>query len=69
MVRSYGPVLDSAQLVRNCAWEDVSSQTLNWYARAPSKSNLSDAASRLAFEEYARLGFAKVQPVYAHDVL
>ena len=68
LVRSYSPVLDSMQLIRNCAWEDVFSQTLNWYARVPSKSNLSDAASRLAFEEYAALDFTKVQPVYAHDV-
>ena len=42
-------LLDSMQLIRNCAHEDVKAQTLNWYARVPSKSNLSDAASRLDF--------------------
>eukprot|EP00435_Cladocopium_sp_Y103_P072170 s444_g39.t1 len=69
MIRSYSPLLDSMQIVRNCAWEDVSAQTLNWYARVPSKSNLSDDASRLAFGRYRTLGFAKVQPVNAHDKL
>ena len=68
MIRAYSPVIDSMELVRNAAWEDVSAQTTNWYARNPSKSNLSDSASRLDFEMYHTMGFAKVQPEYAQDV-
>lgn len=68
MIRAYSPVIDSMELVRHAAWEDVNSQTTNWYARVPSKSNLSDSASRLDFEMYYKMGFAKVQPIYAHDV-
>jgi hypothetical protein len=67
MVRSYSPLLDSMQLIRNCADEDVKAQTLNWYARVPSKSNLSDAASRLDFRCYEPMGFTKVKPLYSHE--
>jgi hypothetical protein len=67
MVRSYSPLLDSMQLIRNCAHEDVKAQTLNWYARVPSKSNLSDAASRLDFRCYGPMGFTMVTPLYSHD--
>jgi hypothetical protein len=67
MVRSYSPLLDSMQLIRNCAHEDVKAQTLNWYARVPSKSNLSDAASRLDFRCYEPMGFTKVKPLYSHE--
>jgi hypothetical protein len=68
MIRSYSPLLDSMQLIRLCAAEDVAAQSTNWYARVPSKSNLSDAASRLDFSCYALLGFTKVMPSYAHDL-
>ena len=69
VVRSYSPLLDSMQIVRQCAFEDVAAQTTNWYARVPSKSNLADAASRLDFRCYASLGFTKVTPLYAHDIV
>ena len=69
MIRSYSPLLDSLQLVRCCALEDVAAQSTNWYARVPSKSNLSDAASRLDFGCYALLRFTKVMPKYAHDLV
>ena len=69
MIRSYSPLLDSLQLVRCCAFEDVAAQSTNWYARVPSKSNISDAASRLDFGCYASLGFTKVMPNYAHDLV
>ena len=69
MIRSYSPLLDSMQLIRLCAAEDVAAQSTNWYARVPSKSNLSDAASRLDFSCYALLGFTKVMPkLGAHDL-
>ena len=68
MVRAYSPVIESMQLVRNSSWEDVNAQTTNWYARVPSKANFSDAASRLDFGCYYRMGYAKVQPVYSHEV-
>ena len=55
------------QLVRDCAFEDVQSQTSNWYARVASKSNVSDAASRLDFQSYARMGFKRVDPKYSHE--
>ena len=67
MVRSYSPLLDSMELIRNCAYEDVEAQSLNWYARVPSRSNLSDAASRLEFACYGPMGFTKVTPLYSHD--
>eukprot|EP00435_Cladocopium_sp_Y103_P001523 s5575_g1.t1 len=68
MVRAYSPILDSMQLARNAAWEDVNAQSTNWYARVPSKPKISDAASRLNLGWYHNMGFAKVQPVYAHGV-
>eukprot|EP00435_Cladocopium_sp_Y103_P001953 s3084_g1.t1 len=67
MVRAYSPVIDSMQLVRSCAFEDVASQSSNWYARVPSKSNIADAASRLDFSFYEGMGYARVHPVYTHD--
>ena len=67
LIRSYSPLLDSMQLVRDCAFEDVQSQTSNWYARVASKSNVSDAASRLDFQSYARMGFKRVDPKYSHE--
>ena len=67
MVRSYSPLLDSMELIRNFAYEDVEAQSLNWYARVPSRSNLSDAASRLEFACYGPMGFTKVTPLYSHD--
>ena len=68
MIRSYSPLLDSMQLVQNCAYEDVRDQTANWYARVPSKSNLSDAASRVDFSCYSQMGFQRVAPSYSHDM-
>ena len=67
LVRSYSPLLDSMEIIRSCAAEDVSAQTLNWYARVPTKSNIADAASRLDLSCYNSLGFAKVMPCYSHD--
>ena len=67
MVKSYSPLLDSMKIIRCCAFEDVEAQSTNWYARVPSKSNLSDAASRLDFGSYTYMGFTKVNPVYPHD--
>ena len=69
MIRSYSPLLDSMQIVRQCAFEDVAAQSTNWYARVPSKSNLADAASRLDFSCYAFLGFTKLTPLYTHDLV
>lgn len=67
MIRSYSPLLDSMQILRQCAFEDVTAQAANWYARVPSKSNLADAASRLDFNCYESMGFTMVTPLYAHD--
>ena len=67
MVKMYSPLLDSMLLIRNCAYEDVAAQSTNWYARVPSKSNISDAASRLDFSSYGYMGFTKVTPKYSHD--
>ena len=68
MIRSYSPLPTSLQLVRNCAFEDVQAQTVNWYARVASKSNPSDSASRLDFSCYSQMGFKQMDPSYSHDV-
>ena len=67
LVKSYSPLLNSMEIIRCCAAEDVYAQSLNWYARVPTKSNIADAASRLDFSCYNSLGFTKVKPCYSHD--
>ena len=64
MVKSYPPLLDSMHIIRLCAFEDVAAQSVNWYARVPSKSNISDAASRLDFSCYQYLGFTSDASVF-----
>ena len=41
---------------------DMELQSRHWYARVPSKSNMSDAASRLSFDEYS--DFTMFQPIH-----
>ena len=67
LVKSYSPLLNGMEIIRCCAAEDVYAQSLNWYARVPTKSNIADAASRLDFSCYNSLGFTKVKPCYSHD--
>eukprot|EP00435_Cladocopium_sp_Y103_P063575 s66_g25.t1 len=62
LIRKFSPVLDNFCLLQLNSKLDVQIQSRHWYSRVPSKSNPSDAASRLDFEYYS---FAeKCSPVY-----
>ncbi|CAJ1329922.1 unnamed protein product [Effrenium voratum] len=61
-IRSFSPVLHSVKLLWANARLDVRLELWNWYARVPSKSNFSDAASRLDFGCYQ--GWKQVEPCY-----
>ena len=64
LVRSFSPVFDSYELLSMNAKLDVGLQALNWYSRVPSKSNPSDAPSRLEFSELDSLGYVRCEPCY-----
>eukprot|EP00435_Cladocopium_sp_Y103_P008138 s3431_g2.t1 len=62
LIRNFSPVLDNFCLLQLNARLDVDIQARHWYNRVPSKSNPSDAASRLDFSTYT---FAsKSFPIY-----
>ena len=63
LIRNYSPVMDSFVLLQTNAALDVRSQSKNWYSRVPSRSNPSDSASRLKFDEY--VGSSRSSPSYA----
>ena len=63
LIRSFSPVCDATDLLFAVARADLESHALSWYARVPSKSNVSDDASRLQFGRYVQM-FRKVEPVY-----
>ena len=68
LVRSYSPVAENYDLLVLNADLDVRLQTLNWYARVPSRSNPGDAPSRLEFESLDKNGYARCMPCYdLHD--
>ena len=62
LIRNYSPLLDAAHMLSEIADLDVQLECFPWYCRVPSKSNFSDAASRLAFGEYEEC-FRRVQPL------
>ena len=62
LVRSYSPVTDNYDLLVRNAELDVCLQTMNWYSRVPSKSNISDDPSRLCFSELDRKGYTRCEP-------
>ena len=62
LVRSYSPVTDNYELLVRNAELDVSMQTMNWYSRVPSKSNISDDPSRLCFTELDNKGYTGCKP-------
>ena len=64
IIRSYSPVLDSYEMLVINARLDVELQSLHWYTRVPSNSNLSDDPSRLQFGELERHGFKRCVPQY-----
>ena len=64
LVRSYSPVTDNYELLVRNAELDVCMQTMNWYSRVPSKSNISDDPSRLCFTELDRSGYTRCEPCY-----
>ena len=62
LVRSFSPVTDNYELLVRNAELDVWMQTMNWYSRVPSKSNVSDDPSRLCFTELDRKGYTRCEP-------
>ena len=62
LVRSYSPVADNYELLVRNAELDVCMQTMNWYSRVPSKSNIGDDPSRLFFTELDRKGYTRCKP-------
>ncbi|CAE7029855.1 unnamed protein product [Symbiodinium sp. CCMP2592] len=61
-IRSYSAQVNATSLLMQSAKLDVESRALGWYSRVPSKSNPSDAASRLVFDSYSDC--RRVDPVY-----
>jgi hypothetical protein len=55
-------VTDNYELLVRNAELDVWMQTMNWYSRVPSKSNVSDDPSRLCFTELDRKGYTRCEP-------
>ena len=64
VIRSFSPVIENYELLVLNANLDLKLQSMQWYARVPSKSNLSDSASRLDFAELEARGFLRCQPQY-----
>jgi hypothetical protein len=64
VIRSFSPIVENFELLVLNAELDVKLQSLNWYSRVPSKSNLSDSPSRMDFSELAAKGFQRCQPIY-----
>lgn len=64
VIRSYSPVLDNFEMLVINSRLDVELQSLHWYNRVPSHSNLGDDPSRLQFEELERHGFLRCEPRY-----
>lgn len=62
LVRSFSPVADNFSMLQVNSKLDMELQSRHWYARVPSKSNISDAASRLSFDEYS--DFIVFQPIH-----
>ena len=62
LIRNYSPLLGAAHMLAEIASLDVKLECFPWYCRVPSKSNLADAASRLAYGEYEEC-FRQVQPM------
>ena len=53
LIRNYSPVIDNFLLLQVNSQLDLRVEARHWYSRVPSKSNPSDAASRLSFEAYS----------------
>ncbi|CAE7447537.1 unnamed protein product, partial [Symbiodinium pilosum] len=63
LIRSFSPVCDATDLLVSVAKADLQSHAMSWYSRVPTRSNVSDDASRLQFSRYLHM-FRKVDPVY-----
>jgi hypothetical protein len=59
MIRGYSSVCSSGRLVDACWGLDAELGTASWYSRVPSPSNVSDAPSRLQYDELLRKGAVK----------
>ena len=53
LIRNYSPIIDNFMLLQVNSKLDLEVSARHWYSRVPSKSNPSDAASRLSFESYS----------------
>ena len=60
VIRSYSPVVENFDLLMINAKLDVRLQSLSWYSRVPSKSNLSDGPSCLQFDDLLAKGIHKM---------
>ena len=65
LVRSFSPVWDNYELLTINSVLDVALQSLNWYSRVPSKSNLCDAPARLKFLGLDANGYVRCKPCYS----
>ena len=63
LIRNYSPLVDATAMLSEVASWDMLLGCFPWYCRVPSKSNVADAASRLAFGEYEE-SFRKIEPMY-----
>jgi hypothetical protein len=63
LIAMSSPVAASADILWSIADLEISLQTLSWYERVPTASNLADGPSRLCFEDVLALGFVVVNAV------
>ena len=59
LIRNYSPVIDNFLLLQVNSQLDLRVEARHWYSRVPSKSNPSDAASRLSFESYSNASWSE----------
>ena len=63
LVKAYSPVLPSLSIIMDCLAWDYANHCESWFARVPSKSNISDGPSRLDFSSViSDLGGVRVSP-------
>ena len=60
----FSPVIENFELLLINAELDVGLQSLNWYSRVPSKSNIGDSPLRLQFTNLEASGFTRCRPLY-----
>jgi hypothetical protein len=63
VVAMSSPVAETMRIIEHIAIADLESRAINWYTRVPSFSNIADAPSRLAFDEFEGFGITKLDAV------